>query len=159
MKKSVSLILSGLIPIIFFSSCKAKIDSEKEKEAIKTLISNETQAFIQKDTAKLFSYYVKDDNQTRFTMHCDTFQLYRGWGEISALLKNPDFTNVTNIKATKDFIQVKIIGDAAWAIYKDNWSYDNKGTHISGALLCTMVLEKKTDGWKISAFSFFVPGE
>jgi ketosteroid isomerase-like protein len=159
MKKSVCLILSGMILFIFFSSCKAKIDSEKEKEAIKTLIYNETQAYIQKDTAKLFSYYVKDDNQTRLTMRCDTFQLYRGWGEISTLLKNPDFTNIANIKDTKDFIQVKVIGDAAWAIYKDNWSYDNKGTPISGTLLCTMVLEKKTDGWKISAFSIFSPSK
>jgi hypothetical protein len=71
----------------------------------------------------------------------------------------------SNPKNTKDFIQIKVVGDAAWAIYKDNWTYvttvttlSNKiDTLITGYLLCTMNLEKKVNEWKISSFSLYTP--
>ncbi len=72
---------------------------------------------------------------------------------------------MSNPQNTKDFIQIKIIGDAAWAIYKDNWTYTlvaklpgiTRDTMITrtGNLLCTMNLEKKVNEWKISSFSMY----
>jgi ketosteroid isomerase-like protein len=137
-------------------SCEKKVDIEKEKEAIKALIYNESQTFMQKDTAKLFSYYIQDDNQTRLTMGCDTIQLYRGWGKISSLLKNADFAGMSNIKNSKDFIHIKVMGDVAWAMYKDIWTYNSKEITVKNTLFCTMILEKKVNEWKISGFSFYV---
>jgi hypothetical protein len=76
---------------------------------------------------------------------------------------------MSNPKNTKDFIQIKVTGDAAWAIYRDNWT----NTHVAvvqvdasgrmrdtivisqSSLLCTMNLEKKLNEWKISSFSIF----
>jgi hypothetical protein len=164
MKKIYFIILSCVVLLIY--ACKPKVDIEKETEAIKALIHNETQAFLQNDTAKVLSYYVQDDYQTRLSASCDTVELYKGWKELSTFFKNNP-VGITNPENTKDFIQIKVIGDAAWAIYKDNWTYTlvatlpgiKKDTMITttGYLLCTMNLEKKLNEWKISSFSIYRP--
>ena len=147
--------LWAIVVVILFAgiSCQEKIDIEKEKEAIKTVISDESQAYMQQDTAKLFSYYIKDDNQIRLATSCDTIQLYRGWGEISSLLKNADFTGYSDIKNSKDFINIKVIGNVAWAMYKDIWTANYDETTTKSILYCTMILEKDANEWKISGFS------
>jgi ketosteroid isomerase-like protein len=168
MKKFYFIILSCVVLLIY--ACKPKVDIEKETEAIKALIHNETQAFLQNDTAKVLSYYIQDDYQTRLSASCDTIELYKGWKELSTFFKNVNTAGMSNPKNTKDFIQIKVIGDAAWAIYKDNWEYARivkavpvpggmKDTIITttGNLLCTMNLEKKLNEWKISSFSIFNP--
>jgi ketosteroid isomerase-like protein len=153
MKKSAFLILPVMIPFIFLTSCKHKVDLEKEKEAIKAVIYNETQAYLQKDTAKIFSYYVRDSFQTRLTVNCDTFTVRKGWNEVSALFLNSYNTSISNPKNSKEFLQIKVIGDAAWVMYIDNWNYDLNGSLVAGKLLNTMILEKKENEWKISGFS------
>jgi len=153
MKKSVFLILLAMIPFIFFSSCKPKVDVEKEKEAIKAVIYNETQAYLLKDTSKVFSYYIRDSFQTRFTISCDTFTVRKGWNEVSALFKSPNLASLSNPKNSKEFLQIKIIGDVAWVMYIDNWNYDLNGSPVVGKLLNTMILENKENEWKISGFS------
>jgi hypothetical protein len=168
MKKLYFIILTCLV--LVFYACKPKVDIEKETEAIKALIHNETQAFLQNDTAKVLSYYIQDDYQTRLSVSCDTVRLYKGWKELLAYFKNVNLSGISNPRNTKDFIQIKVTGDAAWAIYKDNWEYTlsapvqvpggrMKDTIITttGNLLCTMNLEKKSNEWKISSFSIFNP--
>lgn len=139
--------------LIIATSCEEKVDIEKEKEAIKTVIFNESQAYMQQDTAELFSYYIKDDNQMRLATSCDTIQIYRGWEAISTLLKNADFTGYSNIENSKDFIHIKVIGNVAWTMYKDIWTGNYNDTPITSTLYCTMILEKVADEWKISGFS------
>jgi hypothetical protein len=166
MKKFYFIILSCAVLLIY--ACKPKFDIEKETEAIKALIQSETQAFIQNDTAKVLSYYIQDDYQTRLSVGWDTIELYKGWKELSTFFKNNPVQR-SNPKSTKDFIQIKVIGDAAWAIYEDNWTYtfvqkvrtDAAGTTRDTILrelrnnLCTMNLEKKLNEWKISSLSIF----
>ena len=166
MKKLNFIILSCLVLLIY--ACKPKVDIEKETEAIKALINSETQAFIQNDTAKVLSYYIQDDYQTRLSASCKTFELYKGWKELSTFFKNNP-AGMSNPKNTKDFIQIKVVGDAAWAIYKDNWTstlvakltIDASGTTrdtiliTKSFLLCTMNLEKKLNEWKISSLSIY----
>ena len=162
MKKFYFIILSCVVLLIH--ACKPKADIEKETEAIKALIYGETQAFIQNDTAKVLSYYIQDDYQTRLSASCETIELYKGWKELSAFFKNNP-VGISNPENTKEFIQIKVTGDAAWAIYKDNWTYTLSATlsgiardtiiTTKGFLLCTMNLEKKLNEWKISSFSIY----
>jgi hypothetical protein len=162
MKKLYCLILPCVVLLLY--ACKPKVDIEKETEAIKALIHNETQAFLRNDTAKVLSYYIQDDYQTRLSASCDTVELYKGWKELSTFFKN-NRAGMSNPENTKDFIQIKVKGDAAWAIYKDNWTYTlvatlpgiKKDTSITSYvnLLCTMNLEKKLNEWKISSFSMY----
>ncbi|MCX6334758.1 MAG: hypothetical protein NT092_10730 [Bacteroidia bacterium] len=167
MKKIYFIILSCVFLLNY--ACKPKVDIEKETEAIKALIHSETQAFLLNDTAKVLSYYIQDDYQTRLNASCDTIELYKGWKEVSTFFKNVNLSGMSNPKNTKDFIQIKVIDDAAWAIYKDNWTYSivktvsvpgsTKDTiiTITGNLFCTMNLEKKVNEWKISSFSIYSP--
>jgi ketosteroid isomerase-like protein len=166
--KKFCFIIVAFVTLLFYA-CKPKVDIVKETEAIKALIHNETQAFLNNDTAKVLSYYVQDDYQTRLSASCDTVVLYKGWKELSAFFKNVNSSGMSNPENTKDFIQIKVTGDAAWAIYKDNWTItrvakvtlDRSGrtadTIITSHdnLLCTMNLEKKLNEWKISGFSIY----
>ncbi len=166
MKKLHFIVLPCVI--LLFYACKPKVDIEKETEAIKVLINNETQAFLQNDTAKLLSFYIQDSYQTRLSVSRDTVSLIKGWKELSAFFKSVNLSGISNPKNTKDFIQVKVTGDAAWAIYKDNWEYTRTAPiHLpdgrmmdtilitTADLFCTMNLEKKLNEWKISSFSIF----
>lgn len=166
MKKFYFIILSCVALLIY--ACKPKVDIVKETEAIKALINSETQAFIRNDTAKVLSYYIQDDYQTHLSASCDTIELYKGWKEVSTFFKNNQ-TGISNPKSTKDFIQIKVVGDAAWAIYKDNWTsviVAKIAANASGTLrdtilittsnlICTMNLEKKLNEWKISSLSIY----
>jgi hypothetical protein len=167
MKKLYFIILPCVV--FLFCTCKPKVDIEKETESIKALINNETQAFLQNDTAKLLSYYIQDSYQTRLSVSRDTVRLIKGWKDLSAFFKNVDLSGMSNPKNTKDFIQIKVTNDAAWAIYKDNWEntlvakvqVDALG-HIRdtiivtrNSLFCTMNLEKKLNEWKIAGFSIY----
>jgi hypothetical protein len=167
MKKFYFIILPCVV--LLFYACKPKVDIEKETEAIKALIHNETQAFLQNDTAKVLSFYIQDDYQIRLSASCDTVVIYRGWKELSTYFKNANTSGISNPNNTKDFIQIKVIGDVAWAIYKDNWTYSlvktisvpgsTRDTIITttGSLFCTMNLEKKVNEWKISSFLIYSP--
>jgi ketosteroid isomerase-like protein len=148
------LLTSFALLFLVVTSCKEKVDTAKEEEAIKTVIYGESQAYLQQDTARMFSYYIQDDNQTRLTTSSDTVRFFRGWDKIAPLFKNADFTGYSNIKNTKDFIHIKVMGNAAWAMYKDIWTGDINDTTITSTLYCTMILEKVADDWKISGFSF-----
>jgi hypothetical protein len=154
MKKCFLTLLS--LFLLTCISCEKKIDINKEKEAIKALISNETEAYLRHDTVKLFSCYIHDQDQTRLAMQCDTINLYQGWDKISSLLKNADLTGFSDVKNTKDFINIKIMGDVAWAMYKDNWTAKRNEIPMNNTLYCTMILEKITGEWKISCFSLHV---
>jgi hypothetical protein len=163
MKKLVYALL--IIALLANLSCQKKVDVAKETAAIKDLIYNETKAYLQNDTAKLLSFYVRDDFQTRLSANCDTFKLYKGWKELSTFFESINMSGLSNPKNSKDFIQIKVEGDAAWAIFKDNWSYvtqvtipkGKRDTIMTGYLLCTMNLEKKMNEWKISSFSLYNP--
>jgi ketosteroid isomerase-like protein len=171
MKNFCFIIVAFMVLLIY--ACKPKVDIVKETEAIKALIHNETQAFLSNDTAKVLSYYIQDDYQTRLSASCDSVKIYKGWKELSTLFKNVNSSGMSNPENTKDFIQIKVIGDAAWAIYRDNWTntlvakvtLDASGrtadtiitTHVN--LLCTMNLEKKLNEWKISGFSIYRPND
>lgn len=156
MEKSTSLILAMVIPFLLFFSCNPKTDIEKEKVAIKALINSETQAGLQQDTAKISQFYIRDDFQTRLSATCDTFFLFRGWNEISTFLIDYDMSGLTDIKFSKDFYQIKVIGDAAWAIYKDTWTFNQNGIAATMNILLMMSLEKKNNEWKISGLSEYI---
>jgi ketosteroid isomerase-like protein len=147
------LIYLLFIFLVAGTACVKKVDITKEKEAIKALISNETQAFLKQDTAKLSSFYIHDEDQTRLSMQCDTVNLYRGWRELSPVLNKADLSAYNEIKNTKEFLNVKVIGNVAWAMYKDIWTGKRNDQPLNITIYCTMILEKVAGEWKISGFS------
>ncbi|NTW43940.1 MAG: nuclear transport factor 2 family protein [Anaerolineaceae bacterium] len=158
MKKIVFFLISAIL--IFLSSCKTslepiKVDVEAEKEAIKAVIFNETQSWIDKDMAKFNSFYIQDDYQTRVMATCDTMMITKGWSNLSQQMSNVNWSGIEDVRYTKDFMEIKVMDNTAWAIYKENQTYKRDGTDSAVDLLLTMVLEKKEGTWKISCFSIY----
>jgi ketosteroid isomerase-like protein len=143
----------ALLFIVVLISCEEKVDIEKEKAAVKAVIYGETDAYVKQDTAKMFSFYMKDVYQTRIQASRDTFYIYRGWNDISSRFKKMSWAGVTNFKYVKDFVEIKIIEETAWAIYKETQTYELNGVPKKYELLLTMVLEKEEEQWKISCFT------
>ena len=151
-----------LIPAVLFflSSCKLKVettavDIEAEKEAIKAVIFGETQAWVDRDMAKFNSFYVQDAYQTRVMATCDTSSITHGWDSLSKQMNNINWTGVENVKFSKDFVDIKVMDNTAWAIYKEKQNADVNGKAMENHLLLTMVLEKKEGNWKISCLSIY----
>ena len=63
MKKYVLTILA--LVLLAGTSCQKKVDIEKEKEAILALITEETQAYHDKDYERFAACYVQDENNIR----------------------------------------------------------------------------------------------
>ena len=156
MKKILCFILSAVVLGFFLTACKPKVDVEKEKAAVKAVIYGETQAWLDKDTAKFNAYYVQDKFQTRLVAQCDTSYAIHGWDKLAPVMDNINWTGIENFKFSKDFIDIKVMGNVAWAIYKETQSYSQNGTSYKYDLLPVMVLEKISNNWKISCLTIYV---
>lgn len=154
MKKLLLLFIAFVL--MAGTSCQKKIDIAKEKEAIKAVIFGETKAWVDRDNKKFFDYYIQDEYQTRISARCDTFSIVHGWKNLSAMFEGVKWTGIENFKYSKEFVDIKVLGNAAWAIYKETQTYDKAGVPTKYDLLLTMVLEKKSEAWKISCFSIYV---
>jgi hypothetical protein len=158
MKKTMFFLVP--VVLIFLSSCKpkvepAKVDVEAEKDSIKAVIFNETKSWIDRDMAKFNSFYIQDEYQTRVMATCDTVSITKGWDKLSKQMGSIDWTGIENIKYSKDFVEIKVMDNTAWAIYKEHQTYKRNGADSAVDLLLTMVLEKKDGNWKISCLSIY----
>jgi len=142
--------------IIIAVSCEEKIDIVKETAAVKAVINGETEAFINRDSAKVFGYYLKDEAQTRVQVSRDTFYINKGWKDLHSRFQEVDWSAKTpGYKFAKEFIEVKIMEESAWAVYKETHTIEADGVVTKYNLLLTMVLQKEEEDWKISCFTIY----
>ena len=143
--------LLTLFALIFLAgtSCQETIDIEKENEAIKAVIEEQTNAYIARDYDRTAATHVQDETFIRLQAGKDGYSFIIGWEERSSSLKealknNPDtlpgkFEN-TNYK-------IKVYPESAWAVYNENW-YDSEGESL-GMAIEARFLEKVNGEWKI----------
>jgi hypothetical protein len=133
------------------------VDVEAEKEAIKTVINSETQAWIDKNPEKMKEYYIQDELQTRVNIQDSIFTIATGWEKrsiaIDTLAKYADWVGVEEFRVEKEFMAIKVIDDAAWAVLKETQHMIYHGSPATAVAIIYVVLEKvdKKD-WKISCF-------
>jgi ketosteroid isomerase-like protein len=156
--KKLRIVLVSLIALLF-SACQPKVDMEREKEAVKSVIQQEVDAFIAKDMNKLAGLYVQDELNTRLQETCSLeHPIYSGWKNVNSFLDTlmkqtgPGYTNMKNSK--EDFI-IKIKGDCAWVINKDKWSWEDSGKPFEGYGIQTTYMEKINGSWKISMMACY----
>lgn len=139
------------------TSCVEKIDIEKEKEAIKVVIENETNSYIKRDFVQQSKSFKQDEFLTMVGVGEGYFVSVVGWDEISEgylrdYESNPD--PVPGNYFYKNY-RIKVYPKSALAIY-DEIVRDDEGQflreHIS-----TRVLEKVDGEWKIIYFSWVDP--
>ena len=156
--KNIACILCSAIMLMFFlSACKQKVDVEAEKEAIKEVINSETQAWIDKNPEKMKDYYIQDEYQTRVNIQDSIYTIATGWDKraiaIDTLAKYADWVGVEEFKVEKEFLAIKVMDDAAWAILKETQNMIYHGSPATAVAIIYVVLEKPDKkNWKISCF-------
>ena len=118
------------------TSCDQQVDIEKEKEAILALITEETQAYHDKDYERFAACYVQDESNIRILGGENEKMSYTvGFEEVGSSFKewfenNPEPTPNREVK--KNFT-IKVYNDCAWIVFeeedfvvdiKEYWHFD-----------------------------------
>ena len=157
MKNHFYLLSLAFILATFVSSCKSEINLIKEEEAIKTVINAETQAWIDKDSQLIKTFYIQDDYQTRLNIQDSVYNISIGWNKRSAALdsltQRIDWSGVEKFKVQKDYLIIKVMDNTAWAILKETQNMVYNGSPATAQSIINVILEKdKKSNWKISCF-------
>jgi hypothetical protein len=149
MKTSLSILLA----IILFAglSCQDKMDIEKEKEAIKAVIEEETQSYLDNDFKELANAHLQDETTLRISAWKDGYQILNGWKAIGDSLKSliEADTNDVKVKFTNSDYLIKIYPQSAWAAFTQIWSATYEGKDYTSQTRETRFLEKVKGEWKI----------
>ena len=156
MRKLIYSILALLL-IAGSSSCQRKIDIEKEKEAIKAVIEEETNSFIENDYDRFAATYVQDKTFIRLNASKDEYNYIVGWGynyivgweEIGLVFREDSEGNPDTLlyRFENSNYKIKVYPESAWAVYDENW-YDRDGVLVEFNI-DVRFLEKINGEWKI----------
>ena len=111
-------------------SCQETIDVELEKEAIKSVIEEETQAFLNRDFDRLSATYVQEETNTRLSSSADSYSLTIGWDEIEPLFKGyfEDNPEPSTDKYVKDNYKIQVYKKSAWVVNDETGLFSRKET-------------------------------
>lgn len=152
MKKYVLTILA--IVLLSGTSCQKKVDIEKEKEAILALITEETNAYHDKDFERFAACYVQNEINIRILGgEGEKISYTVGWKEVGSSFKelfenNPDPTPNNEVKNN---IKIKVYNDCAWVVFEEE-DFTDEG-ESNGKGIGTNFLEKLDGKWKIAYLS------
>ncbi len=152
MKKYVLTIFA--LVLLAGTSCEQQVDSEKEKEAILALITEETQAYHDKDYERFAACYVQDESNIRILGGENEKMSYTvGFEEVGSSFKewfenNPEPTPNNEVK--KNFT-IKVYKDCAWIVFEEE-DFTDEG-ESNGKGIGTNFLEKVDGKWKIAYLS------
>ncbi len=148
--KTPTLSLS-MLAFLAITACQPaqQIDIEQEKDAIKAVLEEETEAFFDGDMERLAATHVRDETNIRMTATRLGYTYHEGWDEVRAFfqdyfdneLEPGDFYEV------KKNYKIKVYGDAAWAVY-DN-EYYNEDDELLSTSIHAQFLEKVNGQWKL----------
>ena len=152
MKKYVLAILA--LVLLAGTSCQKKVDIEKEKEAILALITEETQAYHDKDYERFAACYVQDESNIRILGGENEKMSYTvGYEKVGSSFKelfenDPEPTPNNEVKKN---IKIKVYNDCAWVVFEEE-DFTDEG-ESNGKGIGTNFLEKVDGKWKIAYLS------
>jgi len=156
MKNSAVLLGTTLMLLFFLSACEKVTDVDRDIESIKSVINSETQAWIDKNPERMKEYYIHDALQTRVNIQDSIYTIATGWDKrsiaIDTLTKYVDWVGVDAFKVEKEFLAIKVYGDAAWAIVRETQNMVYNGSPATAEAIINVMLEKVDKDWKISCF-------
>jgi hypothetical protein len=144
--KRAFLVLVTFFLIVNYS-CEEKIDIEKEKEAIKAVIEEESASYYASNFERWSATHLQDSTAIRISASKSGTGFSSGWETISSNMKQTILNKRELVKEVKNFHRIKIYGESAWAVY-DNVYLNNKG-ESTGKQLVTNFFEKHDGTWKI----------
>ncbi len=143
-----------LIPLIILVvlagiSCEETIDIEKEKEAIKAVIEEESNAYYARDFDRWAATCLQDETLVRIGATKSMYGYFTGWEESSQAMKEAFESNPEPVKnpEVKTNYKIKVYEDCAWAVF-DNESFNDEGESVNKSIHVEF-LEKIEGDWKI----------
>ena len=144
-----------LLAIIFLAgtACQEKTDIEKEKEAIKTVIEAEKEAFYSKDYSRIAETWIQEPSSYKIYLNQNGNNIFEGWEAISKHdLQNVQDTSWDRSQLKMDFsnYRINIIENTAWVLFD---CYNNgiyQGNNISTLNTRIYVLRKIEGEWRFS---------
>jgi ketosteroid isomerase-like protein len=157
MKKYLSLF--AVLILIAGTSCKEKIDIEKEKAAIMAVINAESETAMKGDVTGLASCYVQDEYNTRLMVSDSSYEILTGWEKLGPFFDqfkaNAEADN-SSLSFSKENAIIKVTGNTAWAICDNQWTIKlEEGDRRFESIQVTF-LEKVDGAWKFS-FAAWIP--
>ena len=146
-----------MLLFLIFSACQEKIDIEKEKQAIITVLNEESQAYLDRDYELWASYWVQDESVRRLSASIGGYNFIT-WEEISnnikeGLANDSSWLNTKDLKYEKLDFNIKVFPDCAWATYNEKFTGLYQDQPIKSDAIHLTVLEKKEGQWKIACFA------
>ena len=123
-------------------------EKNSEKEAIKKVISEATEAYRAKNFNKIATAYVHDNSLIKTTASLQGHSEVYGWKEVSENYKNFFKNNPDPVtgKYEKVNFKIKVYGESAWSIHDEVFT-DPEG--MTSKQVITHFLEKHDGQWKI----------
>lgn len=149
MKTYIQILIATIL--LTSISCMQKIDIDKEIEAIKAVIEEETKAYLDQNFERLAKTHLQDETSFRMSVGKDGFQTIIGWQAIGDKLKSwtsADWEDI-NAKFRNTDYKIKVYPQSAWAVFTQTWDYTYKGKQYVIPSLETRFLEKVDQEWKI----------
>ena len=143
--------LTLFILILFAgASCLEKIDIEKEKEAIKAVIENETNSNFARNYDQQMKSFLQDESLAGMSVNKGSYRYEEGWENISSIYKKNHENSPEPSTDKFEFknYKIKVDKESAWAVY-DELRYDSEGELLISSLQARF-LEKVKGEWKIS---------
>ena len=157
------LILIATIIFLAGTSCQEKIDIEKEKEAIKAVIEQESKAYFNQDYVAMGETIVKEPSSVKMYMTQKGQFRYEGWDKINAQNQIETSDTTWNRKLFKGrFLNYKIdvMDNSAWVLCDKHWEGINKGESMTMDQSRIYVLKKVDNKWKIALIAMYtIPKE
>ena len=153
-----------LVPLIALTvligfSCQEQIDVEKEKEAIKGVIEEETAAVLDKDHERWANTYVHNETNFRLSANTDQYEFISGWEALDESY-NEWFAQAYDQgpmwKGIKSDYVIRVYGNSAWAVCDEKSVHPETGEDLGWVGKEVRFLEKIEDTWKITFLSFVV---
>ncbi len=147
------IILCVLFGLTLFS-CKQKntISTAAEKEAIKGVITGETEAYMEKNYEKWASFWDHSEDVLRLDVTKNGFKQSRGWANNGENWGDFFEENPEPITSVFENLNYLILVDAslAWAAFDQIWTTEDGEKTKAKA---TITLVKKENAWKIISYT------
>jgi len=150
--KKILIAFSVLFSIITFS-CQTENRFEKEKQAVMSVIQNESEFARDGNYEGLIDLYVRDEYNTRLMVNPESYYIISGWDTLGSFFeqfKERDETDLSGIKVSKENPMIKIMGNKAWLVCDNIWEGTYEGENFRNEGLQVTFLEKAGGKWKIS---------
>lgn len=161
MKKLGFVLLSSTA--LLFSTCQPKVDTEKEKEAIKSVFEQEKSAFFNQDYVAIGETWVKESSSAKIFMDENGQTRFEGWENINASIKKETEDTSWNRKLVKaNFLNYKIdvMDKSAWVMCDTHWEGIFRGDTMSVDQSRICILKKVDDKWRFALMAIYnIPKE